>query len=180
MAERTRRTSGGQRPRTWRDLVRSRRARPGDPTLRAVGSDSGFTLVEVVMTIVLISMTIVPLIDATFTSIKASSTIREVAEIETVLQNAADRVNRAPTLCDYTIYVQAAAQANGWTANRASATHKYYVPGTSALAATPGSWVNGACPNNVRTPRLIQMVTVTVTSASGSISRKIEVVKSDI
>ena len=54
------------------------------------------------MTIVLIALTILPILDATFTSIRASTTVREVAEVETVLQNAADRVNRAPTLCDYT------------------------------------------------------------------------------
>jgi hypothetical protein len=146
--------------------------------------DGGFTIVEVVMTNVLIAMTIVPILDATITSVRASSTVREVAEVETVLQNAADRVNRAPTLCNYDVYVQAAALAKGWNAAQASATYAYYVPGASALAADPGSWVTDpgatACPGGVRTPRLIQLVTITVHSDSGSITRTMKVVKSDV
>ena len=132
------------------------------------------------MTISLIALVIIPLIDASFTSVKASATAREIAEIETVLQNAADRVNRAPGLCDYGIYVKAAAQSKGWSANQASATYQYYVPGASAKAADPGSWVSGACPNGVRTSGLIQLVTITITSDTGSITRSIKVVKSDI
>lgn len=134
------------------------------------------------MTIVLISMTIIPIMDATLTSVKASSTVREIAELETVLQNAADRVNRAPTLCDYDVYVQAAALAKGWPASKATATYNYYVPGASALAADAGTWADGACPGSppARTPRLVQMVTITVHSESGSINRSIQVVKSDV
>lgn len=132
------------------------------------------------MTIVLISLVIIPIIDATFTSVKASSTVREVAEVETVLQNAADRVNRAPTLCDYNVYVQAAALAKGWQASQATAVYQYYEPGSSALASTPGTWQSGACPGGTRTPRLIQLVTITITSESGSINRSIQVVKSDV
>src|SRR5262245_17951178 len=93
--------------------------------------DTGFTIVEVVMTIV-------PIIDATITSVRASSTVREVAEVETVLQNAADRVNRAPTLCNYDVYVQAAALAKGWAPGQTTAKYFYYVPGASALASDPG------------------------------------------
>ncbi|MGD9996370.1 MAG: type II secretion system protein [Ilumatobacteraceae bacterium] len=148
------------------------------------GRDAGFTIVEVVMTIVLIAMTIVPIIDATITSVRASSTVREVAEVETVLQNAADRVNRAPTLCSYDVYLQAAALAKGWAASQVAASYQYYVPGASALASDPGSWASDAsgtaCPGGVRTPRLIQMVTITVTSDSGSIKRTMKVVKSDV
>jgi hypothetical protein len=138
----------------------------------------------VVLTIVLISMVIVPILDATVTSIRASTTVREIAELETVLQNAADRVNRAPTLCTYEVYVQAAALAKGWQAEQASATYQYYVPGPSALAADAGSWTTDpsdtACPGGSRTPRLIQMVTISMQSESGSITRSIKVVKSDV
>jgi prepilin-type N-terminal cleavage/methylation domain-containing protein len=174
----TGRVAGDEQPAKWWDRFRSRRA-----SRRATGDgarreDRGFTLVEVVMTIVLISITIIPIISATFTSVKASTTAREVAEIETVLLNAADRVNRAPTLCDYTMYVQAASLARGWAAGRATATNQYYVPGSDATVQ--GTWASGACPNGVRTPRLIQMVTIYVKSESGNISRSIQVVKSDI
>ncbi|MEK7426079.1 MAG: pseudouridine synthase, partial [Actinomycetota bacterium] len=103
----------GQPDAWWRRLegLRKRRDRADGPA-----ADRGFTLVEVVLTISLIGIIIVPILDATFTSIRASTTSRESAEVETVLQNAADRVNRAPTLCGYQIYVEAAALAKGWQA----------------------------------------------------------------
>jgi prepilin-type N-terminal cleavage/methylation domain-containing protein len=166
-------------------LRRSRHERMHAHGARSAG-DEGFTLVEVVITITLIALTIVPILDATFTSIKASATAREVAEVETVLQNAADRVNRADPLCDYKIYVEAAAIAKGWDATQASATYQYYLPGANALASSPGAWtVSGsnptdACPGGNRSARLIQLVTITVRSDSGSINRTIQVVKSDV
>jgi prepilin-type N-terminal cleavage/methylation domain-containing protein len=142
--------------------------------------DAGFSLVELVMAIVLIAIAIVPLMDATITSIRASTVAREAAEVETVLANAADRVNRAPTLCDYAIYAQAAALSKGWQASTVNVSYQYYVPGASALASDPGTWANGACPGGSRTPRLIQMVTVSITSPSGDVTRSVKVVKSDV
>ena len=41
--------------------------------------------------------------------IRSSSIAFSGAEVETVLLNASDRVNRAPQLCDYEAYVDAAA-----------------------------------------------------------------------
>lgn len=161
--------------RRWRE--RGRRA-DGASTDAPATSDAGFSLVETLMTIVLVGLVIVPTIEATMVSVRASSRAREAAEVETVLQNAADRVNRAPTVCNYDVYVKAAAQAKGWRPDQAAASYQYYVAG--ANAATPGTWVSGACPGGVRTPRLIQMVTVTVTSESGKIQRTIRVVKSDV
>jgi type II secretory pathway pseudopilin PulG len=199
MRHRTGRIAGEQLPRRWRGFCRFRRdlaaptaerdadgvARRAPRTPRAPRDrDGGFTMVEVVMTIVLISLVIIPIIDATFTSVKASSTAREVAELDTVLQNAADRVNRATPSCNYDMFVQAAALAKGWQASQASATIQYYIPGPSAHAADQGTWAAEACPGSpgplVRTPRLIQKVTITVFSDSGSIHRSIQVVKSDI
>lgn len=143
-------------------------------------ADSGFSLVEVVCSISLMAIVVIPLMQATFTSVAASSTSREVAEIETVLQNAADRVNRAPIGCDYHVYVEAAALSKGWPATAASATYQHYVPGSSANASTPGAWEPGGCPDGIRTSGLLQLVTVTIENASGRTRRSIEVIKSDI
>ena len=78
------------------------------------------------------------------------------------------------------VYVEAAAQSKGWNTSAISATYQYYVPGTSALAADAGTWAAGGCPGGVRTPRLIQLVTISLRSESGTINRSIQVVKSDV
>jgi Tfp pilus assembly protein PilV len=153
--------------------------RPARDEGRSSGRDGGFSVVEVVMAITLIGLVIIPIIDATFTSVRASSTAREAAEVETVLQNAADRVNRANPGCEYDTYVAAAALAKGWRGEQATATYKHYVPDGDFPATVPGTWSDGAgCVNGQ--PTEIQLVTITVTSDSGTIERTIEVVKSDV
>ncbi|MFN8022384.1 MAG: prepilin-type N-terminal cleavage/methylation domain-containing protein [Acidimicrobiales bacterium] len=153
---------------------------PDAPPVAHGARDGGFSLVEIVVAIALVAIAIVPIMNATIQSIRASTMAREGAEIETVLANAADRVNRAPTQCDYLIYAQAAALSKGWAAESVTIDYQYYVPGASALASDPGTWASGACPTGGRTPRLIQLVTVTITSPSGDINRSVKVVKSDV
>ncbi len=166
--------------------IRSKRVEAGgDSSLRArrrVAKDGGFTLVEVVITITLISLVIIPIIQATMVGIKASSTARLIAEIDTTLQNAADRVNRAPARCEYEQYMRAALTAKGWNPDNVSATYEHYKPGNELQVkdGPTGTWLPDACDNNQRTARLIQKVTITVTSDQGSIQRTIEVVKSDV
>jgi prepilin-type N-terminal cleavage/methylation domain-containing protein len=142
-------------------------------------ADRGFSVVEVVITIALLGIVVVPIMDAVYTSIRASSSSRSSAQVETALVNAADRVNRAPKSCDYTLFAQAAVQTQGWAPDRASLTHRRYVPG--ATPAAPGTWVDGACeiPPNPKDGE-VQLVTITITSPDGKVSRQIQVVKSDV
>jgi prepilin-type N-terminal cleavage/methylation domain-containing protein len=142
--------------------------------------DEGFSLVEVVITIVLIGIVVIPLLLASASSITASSRTREASETETVLQNAADRLNRAPAQCDYQPYVEAAVKAKGWDPSLVTATYEYFQPGQSVLAATPGSWTAGACPTNGRTAMMIQRVTITVLSPSHLVRQTIRVIKNDV
>jgi hypothetical protein len=130
-------------------------------------------------------MVIVPLLQAVATSIVASSTSRSAAQVETALVNAADRVNRAPIHCDYSVYAQAAVQTQ-WgptAADRVSLTQYYYVPG--ATAAQTGTWVEGAagtpaCEIGTPTDGLVQKVRMSITSPDNNVTRTIEVVKSDV
>ena len=140
--------------------------------------DRGVTLVEIVMTITLIGTTIVTILSAMTGAVASSSRARSVSQVNTVLQNAADRVNRAPKRCDYSVYAQAAALTQGWEGDQAIVTHEHLVPG--GTAAVPGTWVSGACPGGTPTELLVQLVTVTVTSPDGLVTRSIEVVKSDV
>lgn len=154
--------------------------RRGDDDVEAFPRDEGFSLVEVVITIVLIGIVVIPLLIASATGVTASSRTREAAETETVLQNAADRLNRAIPSCDYDPYVQAALKAKGWAPTLYTTAYEYYQPGSSVLAATPGSWVPGPCPGGSRPPMLIQRVTITVNSPSLRVRQTIRVIKNDV
>ena len=140
--------------------------------------DSGSTLTEVLVAIVLMGVAIVPIMMAGIVTIKASSSSRNAARVETVLANAADRVNRAGESCTYDVYVRAAAQAEGWDPSQATATYSYYVPAESPVSL--GTWVDGACPGATRPEGLVQKITITVTGPNGHPQRSVEMVKSDV
>ena len=162
--------------------LRLERAEAGGCAKRCARGDRGFSIVEVVITITIIALVIIPIIQATMVGVKASSTARLVAELDTTLQNAADRVNRAPARCDYEQYIRAALTAKGWNPNNVSATYQHYQPGDElqVVNGPTGTWLPGACEGNDRSARLIQKVTITVITDQGSIRRTIEVVKSDV
>ncbi|HSB87010.1 MAG TPA: hypothetical protein VLD86_11900 [Ilumatobacteraceae bacterium] len=162
-------------------VVKRRQAATADASHR----DEGFSLVEIVMTIVLMGMVLIPIMNAAITGVKASSTSRRVAELQTVLLNAADRVNRANVRCEgYLVYVQAAAQTKGWPPDQASASYEWFEPGPTAAVA--GTWHSydptapGVCPGILPVQNPVQRVTITMTSPEADISRSIQVVKSDV
>jgi len=145
--------------------------------------DSGFSIVEIVIAIVLMGTVVIAVLNAVTMSVKASSVSRSAAQVETAVVNAADRVNRAPKRCDYTIYAQAAVQTEGWAPDAATVTHEYYVPGSDATVQ--GTWQTGVagspgCPGPSPSDLLVQRVTISITSPDGKVRRTIEVVKSDV
>ena len=149
----------------------------------AARNDRGFTLIEIVITVVLLGTVVVAIMSAIVTAIGASSTARSAARVETAIVNAADRINRAPKKCDYSIYAKAAVQIEGWDPSRASVTQEYFVPG--ATAADAGTWATGSpsfpgCSADEPTDLLVQRVTIRITSPDGKVTRAIEVVKSDV
>ncbi len=137
-------------------------------------------MVEIVVTVAIIGITVIPIMEAVLTNIRASSTVNNGAAVETVLQNAADRVNRAPKKCDYTIYAQAAAQSEGWAAGQSVVVQEHFVP--NANLSVSGTWASGAClgTDSVPADLLVQRVTITVTSPDGRTHRSMQVVKSDV
>jgi prepilin-type N-terminal cleavage/methylation domain-containing protein len=161
------------------------RAPTTESSTRRTSPDDGFSLIEVLIAISLIGLVIVPLLQAVSTSIVASSTSRSAAQVETALVNAADRVNRAPIHCDYSVYAQAAVQTQ-WgpdAADRVTLTQYYYEPGANATQA--GTWVEGlagtpACKIGTPTDGLVQKVRLSITSPDNKVTRTIEVVKSDV
>lgn len=135
--------------------------------------DAGTTLIEIVIAITLAATVVIPLVSAVKTSITASSVSRAAAQAETAIVNAADRVNRAPQTCDYTVYAQASVETAGWDAGRATVSHQWYNPLTNA-------WVDGGCRFAAPTDDLVQKVTITITTPDQGLARSIQVVKSNV
>ena len=158
-----------------------RRDRNEDPMPRA--RDHGFSLVEVVITIALMATVLISIMNASLAGITASSSATNLAQIETVLQNAADRVNRAPLKCNYDQYIKAAAQAANWDPALATATYWFFKAGSDATV--PGSWNTPLAPNDAcSTPGVagkdVQLVKITITSPNGKVTRSMQVVKSNV
>ena len=158
-------------------------SRPAQALDQSGPRDDGFSLVEIVITITLMVLVIVPVMIATITLIKASSIAGSAAETERVISDAADRVTRADVGCDYSSVMRAAVVSRGWPATAATAMYQYYTRGATATEdgfwSTAGPSATDACPGGLRTPRLIQLVTITITDDSGN-TQSIQVVKSDV
>ena len=141
--------------------------------------DRGFSLVEMVVTVALVGIAMIPLMIAAWTLVSNSSYNRNSTRVATALSNAADRVNRATESCDYTIFMEAAVLAQDWDVSQVSATYMWYEP-DDASALAPGIWHTGACPAAGYTDGLVQLINITVRSPDGDVQRSIQVIKSKI
>ncbi len=146
-------------------------------------SDRGVTLIEILITIALIGIVVIPILSAVQVSIRSSSAATDAAELETLLVNAIDRINRANRgdyQCDLSGPPEAAVITAGWPAGQLVVTQEH-------LDTTTGSWVAGACPlsppvtgNPTFQNGLVQRITLTLTHPDRPITRTLQVVKSDV
>ncbi|MGH9134344.1 MAG: hypothetical protein ACRDZZ_10440 [Ilumatobacteraceae bacterium] len=177
------RAGGPTRPDTAaeRGMAIDRRTRAGDDSGErgpTSGRDGGFSFVEIVITIVLMGTVVVPILAAVSASIKASTVSETAAEVETLLINAVDRVNRATRAsfpCDVTAPVVAAVETHGWPPSSATVGQEYL--------DSSGAWQTDAsgtaCPGGVDQNGLVQRITVTIKSPEDDVSRSLQVVRSD-
>ncbi|MDJ0770255.1 MAG: hypothetical protein QNJ12_15750 [Ilumatobacter sp.] len=128
------------------------------------------------ITIVLTGLVVVGLMAGIRTLIVSSSVVYNSAQLETVLVNAADRIERAPQLCEYEDYVDAAALANGWPASTTTASVERLKDVTTGNPAT--DWEDQPCPDDVQ-PFDVQRLVITATTPDGEITRTMLVIKSD-
>lgn len=146
-------------------------------------SADGFTFVEVLVTIVLMGTMVLAVLTAVQANIVASSTSRSASRTESVIVNLADRINRAPKSCDYTIYAQAAVLTEQWPASSVTVDQwRLDYGGYSGNAVDSGDWLLGGCESGLTAPPdlLVQKVRISVTSPDGKVTRYIELVKSDV
>ena len=137
--------------------------------------DAGVTLIEIVISIVLLGTIVAAVLGAVQASIRSSSIAYTGAEVETVLLNASDRIARAPQRCEYEQYVDAAALAEGWEVDATTVTVELLVANTGAAS----DWAPQTCPDDVE-PFDVQRLTITATDPSGRLTRTLIVVKSDV
>lgn len=149
--------------------------RPETPSTSTAPRDAGVSLPEIIVAIVLMGTLLGAVLAAVQASITASSVAFEGAQVETVLLNASDRINRAPQLCDYEAYVDAAALAEGWDPSQTTVVVEKLVANTG----NPSDWQPQSCPADVR-PFDVQRLTVTATNPSGDTTRTLKIVKSDV
>lgn len=161
---------------------RSRQQAPEIDAQPVARRDGGFTFVETVLTVVLLGLVVVPVLAAVRGAIHVSSVSESAAQVETVLVNAADRVQRAPGGgCDYAVSAQAAAVAMGWDPGQIAVDQEYLDPTlgwTRGPAAPAGA--GPACPESGDQERLAKRITIAVTSPDGLVHRHMQVVKSDV
>jgi len=150
-----------------------RRRKPlGQHPEAAQRTDRGSTLVEILISMVLIGTVVVSMMAALRSSVQASGLVFEAAKVETILLNAGDRVARAPQLCEYEQYVDAAALAEGWPLDATSVV-------VDRLDVATGTWSTQNCPDDVG-PFDVQRMTITASDPDGKITRTLTVVKSNV
>ena len=132
--------------------------------------DAGSTLIEVLIGIALMGT----IVAAMLTSLVASSTAFDVAELETVLINASDTVHRATPDCDYGAVVDAVGIAEGWPSGSITSVEELLVRDPDG---TNPQFV-AAC--TVVQPGDVQSVVITATHPSSGVVQSLKVVKSSV
>lgn len=156
-------------------------------------TDEGYTLVEVLVTILLMSTAVLTIVGAMWTAIRTSTLNDEQAKVEAVLGSAADRLaNYAYLPCPegaanggYLPIAQAAAGAVNWPSATVTIDDIRYWNPTST---SNGTWTatnnlaSAECSETVglTTSKTLQLITIRVTSPDGDYSRALEVVKSNV
>jgi type II secretory pathway pseudopilin PulG len=137
--------------------------------------DAGTTMIEIIVAVVLMGLVLGAVVAAVQMSTRSSSIAFAASRVETVLLNAADRVNRADQRCEYEEIVDAAAIGEGWDPDAVTVTVELLV----ANAGDPSDWQPQVCPAAVE-PFDVQRLTITATDPGGRITRTLTMVKSDV
>jgi type II secretory pathway pseudopilin PulG len=156
--------------------------------------DSGFTLVEVIVTTLLMSTAVLSILLAMWTAIRVSTLNDDQAKVEAVLGSAADRLANYKYLAcpggnridgGYLPIVQAAAGTVGWPGDSVAITDiRYWNPSTTST----GSWsstnnlASAECAEGIvlTTSKTLQLVTIQVTSPDSGYTRDLEVVMNNV
>jgi type II secretory pathway pseudopilin PulG len=137
------------------------------------------TLVEIVIAIAMIGVIVVPILTTVATSMRTSRVSDDAAQVETLLVNSIDRINRAGRgdfPCDLTSPVVAAVETVGWPVANVTVGHEYLDPAGQWQTDPSGT----ACPGGSFQNGIVQRITVTITSPAEEITRSLQVIRGDV
>ncbi len=138
--------------------------------------DAGATFVEILVSIVLMGTIVAALSAAVFAMVRTSSTVFEITQVETVLLNASDLVERSPQQCSYDSVVEGAAGAAGWPVDSVTATVEILRTNTGNPA---GDWELQDCSETVE-PFDVQRLVIRAEHPTVEVTRTLTVVKSNV
>ena len=161
--------------------------RPEGLPSRATPTDQGFTLVEVVVSLVLMGVVIAAILPAMWTAIRLSRFSDSGAKVEAVLGRAIDLVaNEDWIACPQAAYpakARTAASLYDWPDTTVAVTLiEYWDPtGKSWSATNPsGCAAGGSSAVSITKERTLQRVTIVVTSPDATTSNGTSVILGDI
>lgn len=149
--------------------------------------DRGMTLVEILVTIVLLGGMVTVIMDGMWTSIRVSRMSDDQAKVEAVLGSAADRLANyaylpCPQLNDgYEPIIQSASGSVNWATSTVSIVAIQFWDPTMA-GANKWQSANLACndASGLTTSKTLQRVTIQVISPTTGYTRQLEVVKNNV
>ena len=169
-------------------LAPSRVPEPGDDMSSAHGvedlsenpkilRDAGATLTEILISIALLGTIVVAMSTAVLAMVRTSSTVFELAQVETVLLNASDLVERSEQQCNYDSALQGAADAAEWPTGSVTATVEILETNTGNPG---GDWTLVVDCTEAVEAFDVQRLVIRATHPTEEITRTLTVVKSNV
>jgi len=169
------------------DDTRQRLGDESDGQVPPAARDIGTTLIEILVTIVLLGGMVGVIMDGMWTSIRASRMSDDQAKVEAVLGSAADRLANyaylpCPQLNDgYEPIIQSASGAVNWSTSTVSVVSiEFWDP--AMAGANKWQSANLACNDaaGLTTSKTLQRITIQVVSPQTGYARQLQVVKNNV
>lgn len=169
---------------------RDRRTGCSDP-LPSIHRDRGASMVEILVSVLLMGIAVSTILPALWVSVRASQTSDSQAEVIAVLSDAANRLSRAGwVVCPeddatggYEVQVDAAAAEKGWGPSAVGITAISYWDPAAQVWTMTNTLEDGGCAgvdDSVTPDQTLQRVTVTAATPDGRFTRSIEVILGDM
>jgi Tfp pilus assembly protein PilV len=157
----------------------------------STGRDSGASMIEILISVLLMGIAVSTILPALWVSVRASQTSDSQAEVMAVLSDAANRLSRSGwVICPendatggYEAQADAAAAEKGWGPDAIGITMINYWDPSTQTWTTSNPLEQGGCSgadDSVTPDQTLQRVMVTAQTPDGRFTRTIEVILGDM